>query len=169
MTKTCLRLLFLALAAVPLAHGCGDSSIECLGTPVACQNRELADCNAGCRSYQGCLGGTITCDLLTSDSTLCRQTGDCRFVGSCEGAEGCGSIDFDVCTDTPGCVEVRRCSGTSVTCASLGDDQCELYPQCRLDAECRGSAAPCNDLASRTACSDVPGCFPADTEPSVVD
>jgi hypothetical protein len=168
MTKTYLRLLLLAVAAVPLAHGCGDSSIECLGSPVACENREVADCNAGCGAFEGCLGGSISCDSLTADPILCLQTG-CRYVGTCEGREGCGSIEFESCADTPGCEEVRRCYGTTVTCASLGDDQCELYPQCRLGQECRGTAAPCNDLSSPRSCLEVPGCFPADTEPSVTD
>ena len=56
MTKTCLRLTFLAALAVPLAHGCGDSSLECLGTPVRCENREIAQCTQGCRVFSGCVG-----------------------------------------------------------------------------------------------------------------
>lgn len=169
MTKTLLSLLFVAAAAAPLVHGCGDSSVECLGTPVACENRELDDCNGGCRVFEGCLGGTITCESLTDVPNICFQTPGCRYVGSCEGAEGCADLDFDDCGSTPGCVEVRRCYGGSLTCASLERDLCELYPECRLGEECGGAAFPCNDLSSTAQCLDVPGCFPADTEPSVVD
>lgn len=169
MTKTFVTMIVLALAAVPLVHGCGDSSIECLGTPVACENRELAACNGGCRVHEGCLGGTITCDSLTDVPNICLQTPGCRYVGSCEGAEGCEDNDFDSCGTAPGCVQVRRCFGGSLTCAGLDRDLCELYPECRLGEECRGSAASCADLASTAVCQDVPGCFVADTEPSVVD
>ena len=169
MTKTLLGLLLVAAAAAPLVHGCGDSSIECLGAPVACENRELEDCNGGCRVSEGCLGGTITCDSLTDVPTICLQTPGCRYVGSCEGADGCEELDFDACGGTPGCVVVRRCFGGSLTCASLERDLCELYAECRLGEECGGSAAPCNDLESTAQCLNVPGCFTADTEPSVVD
>jgi len=170
MTKICVRLLFLAATALPLAHGCGDGSLECLGTPVACENRELSSCRDGCSVYSGCLGGTITCESLTDRPQLCLQTADCRYVGTCEGREGCENIsDFDACGETPGCVQVRRCFGGSVSCADLEDSQCELHPQCRLGEECRGTATECGDLVSSEECSSVPGCFPADTKPAVVD
>lgn len=170
MTKICVRLLFLAATALPLAHGCGDGSLECLGTPVACENRELSTCTDGCSVYSGCLGGTITCESLTDRPQLCLQTADCRYVGTCEGREGCENIaDFDVCGETPGCVQVRRCFGGSVSCGDLENSQCELHPQCRLGDECRGTAVDCGDLASSDECSSVPGCFPADTKPAVVD
>jgi hypothetical protein len=170
MTKTCLRLLFFAAAAWPLVHGCSDSSIECLGTPVACDHRDLGECNGGgCEVHAGCLGESVTCDSLTDRPNLCLQTGDCRYVGSCAGEAGCSQVAFDVCADTPGCVQVRRCYGGSVTCGSLADSQCELYPQCQLGQECRGSATDCGDLDSRVSCLQAPGCFSADTEPSVVD
>lgn len=169
MTKTCLRLLFLALSAASLAHGCGDSSIECLGTPVACENRELSQCTAGCRSFAGCLGDSVACESLTSRPSVCLQTEGCRYVGSCEGGAGCEALDFGTCANTAGCVQVRRCYGGSVSCAKLEDSQCELYPECRLGEECRGTAKDCSDLSSTASCLDVPGCFSADTEPSVVD
>ena len=77
MTKTCLRLLFLAALAAPLAHGCSDSSLECLGQPVACENREISSCTHGCRVTSGCVGGEITCESLTDRPMLCVQTGNC--------------------------------------------------------------------------------------------
>jgi len=55
-----------------------------------------------------------------------------------------------------------------VSCDSFGDTQCELYAQCTLGTECRGSATKCSDLDSSSSCLDVPGCYPADTKPSVV-
>lgn len=169
MTKTFLGLLLLAVAAAPLAHGCGDSSLECLGTPVACENRTLDDCNGGCRTYEGCLGGTISCESLTNVPNVCVQTQGCRYVGSCEGGDGCEELGFEACGTAPGCQQVRRCIGGTLSCADLEDDLCELYPECQLGRECRGSAAACNDLASSAECLEVPGCFAADTEPSVVD
>jgi hypothetical protein len=169
MTKTCLRLLFFAAAALPIVHGCSDSSIACLGTPVACENRDLNACNGGCEVISGCLGDVVSCESLTDRPTLCVQTGDCRYVGSCEGAEGCEAFTFDACATAPGCVQVRRCFGTEVSCSSLEDSQCELHPQCSLGRECGGSASSCSDLDSTAACLDSPGCFSADTEPSVVD
>lgn len=167
MTKTCLRLLLLAAGATSITHGCGDGSIECLGTPVACENRNLAECSGGCGVYEGCLGGVVSCESLTDNRELCIQTGDCRYVGSCEGVEGCDSTPFEACATAPGCVQVRRCYGTDVTCANLDTDQCELYAQCELGEECRGSAAACGDLESNAACLDAPGCFPANVTPSV--
>lgn len=162
------RLLFLAATALPLAHGCGDSSLECLGTPVACENRELGACTDGCSVFSGCIGGTLTCDSLTDRPELCVQTEGCRYVGTCEGRAGCENVTFDVCGETPGCVEVRRCFGGSVECGDMEESQCELYPECHLGQECRGTADDCGDLGSGAQCSRVPGCFVADTEPSVV-
>jgi len=169
MTKTCLRLLFLAALAAPLAHGCGDSSLECLGQPVACENREVGQCTNGCRVFSGCVGDTVSCESLTDRPMLCIQTGSCRYVGSCQGRPGCENVDYETCGETPGCEQVARCTGGSVTCSSLEESQCELHPQCRLGEACQGDADECRELTSGSACSSVPGCFPADTEPSVVD
>ncbi|HTV22227.1 MAG TPA: hypothetical protein VMG12_26245 [Polyangiaceae bacterium] len=169
MTKTCLRLLFLAALAAPFAHGCGDSSLECLGEPVACEAREIGQCSHGCKVFTGCVGPEVTCESLTDRPMLCVQTGDCRYVGSCQGRPGCDNLDYDACGETPGCEQVARCSGTSVTCASLEDSQCELHPQCRLGEQCQGDADSCDSLDSSGECSSVPGCFPADTKPVVID
>lgn len=169
MTKTCLSLLFLAALAAPLAHGCGDSSLECLGQPLACENREIGQCGQGCRVFSGCVGGTIECESLTDRPALCVQTGDCRYVGSCQGRKGCENVDYEECDATPGCQQVARCTNGSVTCASLEDSQCELHPQCRLGQECRGEADACAELQSSGECSAVPGCFPADTDPVILD
>jgi hypothetical protein len=168
MTKICLRFLFLAAALLPLAHGCGDSSVECLGTPVACENREIATCKDGCHVVSGCVGGSVSCESLTDRAEICIQTEGCRYLGSCAGREGCAAVDFETCAETPGCQQVRRCAGGTVSCADLEDSQCELFPQCRLGDECQGTADPCHDLASSQECSSVPGCFADDTEPSVV-
>jgi hypothetical protein len=169
MTKICLRLLFLAASAVPLAHGCSDSSLECLGSPVACENREVDQCTNGCRIFSGCVGSTVTCESLTDRPQLCVQTGDCRYVGSCEGRAGCENVDYDTCGETPGCQQVARCIGGSVTCESLDESQCELHSQCRLGEQCQGDADDCTGIGSLSECSAVPGCFPADTRPTVVD
>lgn len=152
-----------------LAHGCGDSSFECLGTPVACSNRDIADCNAGCRVFEGCVGGRVDCASLTDEPELCVQTAGCMYLGSCDGRAGCSNLDYDTCGTTSGCVQVRRCGGAGVACSNLEDDLCELYPQCARGQECRGSALACGELESSAACNDVPGCLPADTEPAVVD
>ena len=169
MTKTYLGLLFLAALAVPLAHGCGDSSFECLGQPVACENREISQCTNGCRVFSGCSGDTVTCESLTDRPMLCVQTGDCRYVGSCQGRPGCENVDYDACAETPGCEQVARCTGSSVTCESLEDSQCELHPQCRLGETCQGEADSCAEVKSSGACTAVPGCFPADTDPAILD
>jgi hypothetical protein len=157
MTKICLRLLFIAAAVIPLAHGCGDSSFECLGTPVACENREIAQC------------GDITCESLTDRPMLCVQTGGCRYLGSCTGRAGCENVEYEACGETPGCVQVARCAGDGVTCSDLEDSQCELHPECFLGESCVGSADSCASLGSTAECRSVPGCFPADTKPAVVD
>jgi hypothetical protein len=169
MTKICLRLSFLAALAMPLAHGCGDSSLECLGTPVACENRELAQCTDGCSVRSGCVGTEVTCDSLTDRPMLCVQTGGCRYLGSCTGRAGCENVEYEACGETPGCNQVARCAGEGVSCTDLESSQCELHPQCRLGEECSGSADACDELGSSSECSSVPGCFPADTSPSVVD
>ena len=169
MTKIYVCLSLLAALAVPLANGCGENSLECLGTPVACENRELATCTDGCSVFSGCLGSTITCESLTDRPQLCVQTGDCRYVGSCEGRAGCENVGYDACAETPGCVQVERCYGGSVSCGELEDSQCELHPQCRLGQECRGEADSCGSLSSSSECAAVPGCYPAETKPSVVD
>jgi len=168
MIKTCLRLLFLGAIALPFAHGCSDSPVVCLGTSVACANRDLSECNAGCQVAQGCFGDDVTCDSLTDDPMLCLQTG-CRYIGTCEGEAGCATLSFETCGTTAGCVQVRRCYGSNVRCASLEESQCELYPECALGSRCQGSAASCDEVSTTSACLDVPGCFPADTTPSVVD
>jgi hypothetical protein len=168
MTKHCFRLLFLAAAGLPLAHGCSDSSLECLGSAVACSSRDLSECNHGCHVRSGCVGNTaITCESLTDKPDLCLQRG-CRYVGSCDGAEGCGQLKYDACGMTAGCMQVRRCIGDDVPCSDLEESQCELYSQCTRGSECIGSATDCSDLDSSSACLAVPGCYPADTKPSVV-
>ena len=169
MTKTCLRLFFLAAAALPLAHGCSDDSIECLGSAVSCDLRDASECDHGCRLNEGCFGDSpVTCDSLTDEPNLCLQTPGCRYVGTCEGAANCPPLNFEVCAITEGCQQVRRCSGEGVTCDRLEDSQCELYAQCELGSRCEGSATSCGELDSSKSCLDVPGCYPADTTPSVV-
>lgn len=170
MTKHCIRLVFIASAAFSLIHGCSDGSLECLGTAVACDDRDVGTCNHGCRVESGCLGSQpIRCDSLTDNPDLCLQTTGCRYVGSCDGDAGCSAIaDFDTCGVTPGCVQVRRCFGGSLSCSSLEDSQCELYSQCTLGSRCVGSADSCGALESAAACLDVPGCYSADTKPPVV-
>ncbi len=169
MTKICLRFLFLAAAAVPFAHACGDSSFECLGTPVACESREIAECTEGCSVLTGCVGTEVTCESLTDRPMLCVQTGGCRYLGSCTGRAGCENVDYETCGETPGCVQVERCAGDSIACSDLEDSQCELHAQCRLGEECTGSAHACGDIESSSECSAVPGCFPADTKPPIVE
>lgn len=169
MIKLCLSVTLFALAALPLAHGCGDSSVECLGSAVACENREVSACDAGCRVQSGCLGDAVACETLTDNPTLCLQTPGCRYVGSCEGAEGCSRLEFEVCGQTEGCLQVRRCYGDGTRCEDLEDSLCELYPECALTQRCTGSAISCGDLDTESQCLSVPGCFPADTTPSVVE
>jgi hypothetical protein len=170
MTKHCLRILFLALAALPLAQaGCGDSSIECLGTAVACSNRDPGECKHGCELRSGCVGDVpVTCDSLTDEPNICVQTKGCRYVGTCDGAANCKQLTYAECGMTEGCMQVRRCIGDDFDCNRLEDSQCELYSQCKLGSQCVGSATQCNDLDSQSACIAVPGCYPADTKPSVV-
>jgi hypothetical protein len=170
MTKYCIRLAFLAAAAFSLIHGCSDGSLECLGNAVACGDRDVDTCNHGCEVESGCLGDSeITCDSLTNNPDLCLQTPGCRYVGSCDGGPGCNQIaDFAQCGTTPGCTQVRRCFGGSISCDSLDDSQCELYSQCVLGSRCVGSADSCGNLESAGSCLDVPGCYSADTKPSVV-
>ena len=116
----------------------------------------------------GCVGDLpVTCESLIDNPDLCLQTG-CRYVGSCDGADGCDKLPYAQCGMTEGCMQVRRCIGDSVSCDSFGDTQCELYAQCTLGTECHGSATKCSDLDSSSSCLDVPGCYPADTKPSVV-
>jgi hypothetical protein len=169
MTKIYVCLSLLAALAVPLANGCGENSLECLGTPVACENREIGQCTDGCSVFSGCVGGEITCESLTDRPTLCVQTGTCRYLGSCTGRAGCENVDYEACGETPGCVQVARCSGDTVECGDMEDSQCELHPQCRLGQECRGNADSCGELGSSSECSAVPGCFPADTEAAIID
>lgn len=165
----------LLLALVPgalllsIAHGCSDSSFECLGTPVACEDRDLSECIAGCRVFEGCVGGTVDCASLTDEPTLCVQTAGCRYLGSCDGPPGCSELSYDNCPSMEGCTQVRRCGGDGVQCGQLEDDLCELYPQCERGQECRGSATACGELESSSACLDVPGCLPADTTPAVIE
>jgi len=169
MTKYCFRFLFLAAAGLPLAHGCGDSSLECLGSAVACANRDASECNHGCQLRTGCVGDlTVSCESLTDNPNLCLQTTGCRYVGSCDGAGDCQNLKYEQCGMTEGCVQVRRCIGSGVRCEDLEQSQCELYSQCALGNECLGSATQCSDLDSSSACLGVPGCYPADTKPSVV-
>jgi hypothetical protein len=170
MTKHCFRILFLALAALPLAQaGCGDGSVECLGTAVACSNRDASECKHGCELRSGCVGDVpVTCDSLTDNPNVCVQTKGCRYVGTCDGAANCKNLKYDECGMTEGCMQVRRCIGDDFDCNRLEDSQCELYPQCKLGQQCVGSATSCGDLDSQNACIEVPGCYAADTKPSVV-
>jgi len=161
--------LLAAAAGLPLAHGCSDGSVECLGSAVSCDNRDLSECTEGCRVREGCVGTTVDCASLTDEPSLCVQTAGCRYLGSCDGVEGCEDVGYDECADTPGCVQVRRCGGSGVRCSALEDSLCELYPQCTRGSECTGSATACADLDSTSACYSVPGCVPADTTPSVVE
>jgi hypothetical protein len=137
---------------------------------VACENRDVAQCIEGCRVREGCFGGSVSCDTLTNRAEVCVQAVGCRYLGTCEGAEGCSGLDFDEeCPFTAGCVQVRRCDGEGFTCESLEDSQCELYSQCELGSHCVGNARSCSDVGSTSSCLDVPGCIPADTAPTVLD
>lgn len=173
MSKYRLFSPFIVLAAVssalPLAHGCSDSSVECLGMAVACGNREISECTAGCSVREGCIGSTVDCASLTDEPNLCVQTAGCRYLGSCDGAEGCEDLGYEQCPTVAGCVQVRRCGGSGVRCSDLEDSLCELYPQCARGSECTGSARPCEELGSATECYSVPGCVLADTTPAVVE
>jgi hypothetical protein len=175
MKIMCLRLSLLAAAAVSLVHGCSDSSFLCLGTPVACENREIDQCRSGCRVFSGCLGTEpVTCESLTDRPMVCVQTGECEYLGSCTGRAGCENVEYEACGETPGCQQVARCgvrgdAAPFVTCDSLEESQCELHPQCRLGQQCEGEPDDCGSLDSGSQCSATPGCFPADTQPSVVD
>jgi hypothetical protein len=173
MSKTRLLAPFVVLVAASSAllsaHGCSDSSVECLGTAVACENRDLGECVAGCRVREGCIGNTVDCASLTDEPNLCVQTAGCRYLGSCDGADGCEDLSYDECPGTAGCVQVRRCGGAGVRCSELEDSLCELYPQCARGSECIGTPTACEDLGSTGACYSVPGCVPADTTPAVVE
>jgi hypothetical protein len=171
MKKICVRLSFLAATAVAVVHGCSDSSFECLGSPVSCENREIDQCNSGCRVFTGCVGvDSITCESLTDRPMLCVQTPGCEYLGSCIGRAGCENVEYDACGETPGCQQVARCGGDdAIECDSLEESQCELHPQCRLGQRCEGDADDCGSLDSSSECSAAPGCFPADTKPSVID
>jgi hypothetical protein len=169
MTKYCIRLVFFAAAALSLVHGCSDGSLECLGAAVACSDRDVNTCNHGCRVQTGCLGEQpVTCESLTDNPNLCLQTEGCRYVGSCDGEPECAALDFEACGNTAGCTQVRRCYGDGTRCGDLEESQCELYAQCTRGSRCVGSADSCGDLESAGACLDVPGCYSADTKPSVV-
>src|SRR5688572_23766287 len=97
-------LALLPAVLVPLSHGCGDSSVECLGTPVACSNRDIAECNAGCSRFEGCLGGRVDCASLTDEPMLCAQTVGCQYLGSCDGPPGCSENSYQECPTAEGCV-----------------------------------------------------------------
>jgi hypothetical protein len=117
----------------------------------------------------GCIGDApVSCPSLTDNPTLCRQTPGCDYLGTCDGEEGCRRYGYDECAEHAECNQVRRCDGAGVACGNLEQSQCELYPQCRLGSRCEGTATRCSSLDSASACQQVPGCYPADTEPSVV-
>lgn len=170
MSNTWQRLIFWGALSVPLVHGCGASDVQCLGTPVACANRDATQCISGCSIREGCFGGPVSCETLTDRAELCIQTEGCQFLGSCEGEPGCAALGFsDECEATPGCNIVRVCAGAGLDCSGLEDSQCELYAQCELGIECVGTPRSCGDVGSVEQCVAVPGCSPADTRPSVLD
>jgi hypothetical protein len=68
----------------------------------------------------------------------------------------------------PGCQFAVTCVGEGAGCEDLDEDTCGLYPECGFRSECTGRADDCGDVSTVEQCRLVPGCFPADTDPSIV-
>ncbi len=161
---------FTLLAALFSLLGCASGEELCLGDAVACELRTADQCDSGCSLTRGCVGGAISCESLTDEGPqLCNQTSGCTWSGLCEGVEGCRQRSYDECEAMEGCNQVRFCFGDGTRCEALEDSQCGLYPQCGNESVCQGAAMACEDIGSRPQCARVPGCFPAETTPSVVD
>lgn len=174
MAKTFPRLALLAALLLSAFQGCSDADVRCLGRPVECSRRSANDCIGGCSVRTGCLGEAITCDTI-SDNDICQQTPGCELRGSCEGLRtdggepACEDLPPRRCQMTDGCVYSVACVGGGTTCDALDDDLCGLYPQCAFQSQCTGQADACGDLDSVDECRIVPGCYPADTDPSVTE
>jgi hypothetical protein len=161
------RLVFLGATLAAFGHGCSDASVRCLGTPSECANRSADDCVSGCSLRRGCLGERVQCDTI-SNNLLCEQPPGCGLRGTCEGEASCTQLSASQCRMTAGCQYVVGCVGDGTPCESLEEDLCGLYPQCAFESQCYGKAQACDEVDSYDQCQQVPGCYLADTDPSVV-
>jgi hypothetical protein len=173
MAKTFAGLVFFGAVLAGLFHGCSDASVRCLGHASACEGRSSSQCLEGCSLRTGCLGDAIVCGEI-DDTVLCAQTPGCEVRASCEGerADGespaCADLATTPCRNTPGCQYVVACIGSGSSCEELDEDTCNLYPQCGFESECGGRASDCGDVSTVEQCRLVPGCYLADTDPSIV-
>lgn len=134
-----------SLADYDVVPGCEflDEEPSCAGARVACEEVAIEECDAapGCGVEGGCVGGTVTCSVLT---------GACDF---CNNVDGCGD-----CPDGGGaCAGSSTCEQqpSSFACedaTNYGMGDCEW-----IDSLCRGEATPCEDLPAEV-CDDVTGC-----------
>jgi hypothetical protein len=172
MAKTYACLFFFGAVLVGLFHGCSDASIRCLGHASDCEGRLPSQCIEGCSLRTGCLGGDVVCAEI-NENALCEQTPGCELRGRCEGerADGetpaCGQLAATPCRSTAGCQYVVSCVGPGTSCEDLEQDVCGLY-QCAFDSACGGRADDCGDVTTVEQCRQVPGCYPADTDPAIV-
>jgi hypothetical protein len=156
-----------------LFHGCSDASIQCLGHPSPCQGRTAEQCIEGCSLRTGCFGDDIVCEDITEDA-LCQQTPGCELLANCDGIRddgagpACELLAAPQCRTTPGCQYNVSCTGGVTSCEALDRDTCPLYPQCGFQSQCTGSADSCGDVTNVDQCRQVPGCYPADTDPAIV-
>lgn len=154
---------------------CSDGRVQCLGEPVACERRTVAQCAEGCAVVSGCQGEAVACDSLTSQGgPLCNQTPGCLWRVECAGVReetdsACQALTGEQCIRDADCLLSQACFGAGTACGSLASDQCELYDQCRLGATCGGRATDCGKMESVEACDEAPGCFAADTRSSAID
>jgi hypothetical protein len=173
MAKTFARVVFFGAVFVGLFYGCSDASVRCLGRASSCEGRLASQCIEGCSLKTGCLGDDIVCGEIT-EGALCDQTPGCERQGSCEGVRQdgetptCEELAATPCRSTPGCQYVVSCVGPGTPCGELDQDTCELYPECKYQSQCSGSADSCGDVGTVEQCRQVPGCYPADTDPSII-
>ena len=173
MAKTYAKLVFFGAMLLGIFHGCSDASVRCLGHPGPCAGRSSEQCIEGCSLRTGCLGDDIVCEEITEDA-LCQQTPGCELLANCDGVREdggspvCSLLAAAECRQTAGCQYNVSCTGRGSACADLDSDICELYPQCGFQSQCVGNADSCGDVTNIEQCRQVPGCYPADTDPAIV-
>lgn len=144
---------------------------SCVGAPVPCSERTVAQCDLGDSCSLGACTATATGNALrcsaASTPAACGVLQGCSWDPEACAGEVSGSCNFETCESEPGCMfgdPVEKCGGEPIACESRGEEACSgtgcAWAICQPNA---AEEADCALLARAADCTKAPGCVVAPT------
>ncbi len=140
----------------------GDALDACFEDP----DPPVDDCEAGCRSIEGCgwcINEEDECLDIDACSARCRELGDA--LGPCLVAAGCDGPAVDICLEVlePNvCAQVCEALDACEACIPDGD---ECAADCRAACEARDEAEDLLACVQDAEMCDLAACFPPPPDP----